>query len=153
MQPDPAMNEEQAISIEQVLLVKKTWRIFRAIDPAIVGDTFYSKLFSENPSLRRLFPRNMHAQYYKLMEMLNTIIGKLDRANELEAELSVMATRQAEYGIQPAHYKWVGDALLWTLKQGLGKDWTPNISQAWTDVYVLVAETMLAAVSPVAKTK
>jgi hypothetical protein len=37
---------------EQVALVKRTWRIFRDIDPVLVGDVFYSKLFVEHPSLK-----------------------------------------------------------------------------------------------------
>ena len=138
---------------EKIQLVKKTWKIFRAIDPVIVGDTFYSKLFAENPSMRRMFPRNMEAQYGKLMDMLNTIISKLDRPDELETEISEMAIRHTQYGVRPAHYKLIGNALLWTLRQGLGKDWTQPISQAWTEGYMLIAETMISAASPVNKIK
>ncbi len=131
------------ITPEQVQLIKKTWKIFRAIDPAIVGDTFYSKLFAENSSLRRMFPRNMDAQYRKLMDMLNIIVAKLDSLDDLAADITAMAVRHAEYGVRPAHYKLAGDALLWTLQQGLGQDWTPAIGKAWTDCYTLVAETIL----------
>lgn len=138
-----------SITYEQVQLIKKTWKIFRAIDPLIVGDTFYSKLFAESPSLRRMFPRNMDEQYRKLMDMLNTIIGKLDRPDNLATDINTMAMRHAEYGIRPAHYKLAGEALLWTLQQGLGTDWTPAISKAWTDGYTIVAGTMIASASPV----
>ena len=141
------------LTSEQVQLIKKTWKIFRAIDPTIVGDTFYSKLFAENSSLRRMFPRNMEAQYSKLMDMLNTIVGKLDKQDELEADISVLAITHAEYGVRPGHYKLAGNALLWTLKQGLGNDWTPAIADAWTGCYALIADTMIAAASPVNKIK
>ena len=40
---------------EQILLVKKTWNIFREIDPILVGDVFYSKLFFDMPYLEKLF--------------------------------------------------------------------------------------------------
>jgi len=40
-------------------------------------------------------------------------------------------------------------ALLWTLEQGLGPGFTPEIREAWTVLYKLVADTMLAAPVPV----
>jgi hemoglobin-like flavoprotein len=37
----------------------------------------------------------------------------------------------------------VGGALLWTLEQGLGAAFTPEVKTAWTAVYELLAATML----------
>ena len=39
----------------------------------------------------------------------------------------------------------VGAALLWTLEQGLGSDWTPEVEAAWRDAYSLLAGVMRAA--------
>lgn len=113
------------------------------MDPAVVGDAFYSKLFSHNQSLRKMFPNNMNLQYQKLMNMISTIIARLDRPGELTDELNAMANRHVQYGVRPGHYKLVGDALLWTLKQGLGNDWTPEAEAAWTKCYALLSETMI----------
>jgi hemoglobin-like flavoprotein len=33
----------------------------------------------------------------------------------------------------------VGTALLWTLEQGLGPDFTPEIRDAWTEAYLYVS--------------
>jgi hemoglobin-like flavoprotein len=52
---------------EQIKIVKQSWRIFRSIDPAIVGDLFYSKLFADNPQVKKMFPKNMEEQYKKLV--------------------------------------------------------------------------------------
>jgi hemoglobin-like flavoprotein len=41
----------------------------------------------------------------------------------------------------------VADALLWTLSQGLGDDFTPEVEQAWVEVYTVLAETMQAGAS------
>ena len=50
------------------------------------------------------------------------------------------------YGVQSRPYETVGTALLWTLVQGLGKDFTAEIKQAWTETYNLVASAMQDAV-------
>ena len=129
----------------EIRLVKQSWRILRAIDPAIVGDLFYSKLFVANPSLRNMFPKKMNDQYNKLMDMLSVIIARLDRMDELNNDIAAMARRHARYGVRPAHYKLVGNALLWTLRQGLGQDWTLDAEQAWTKCYSNLADTMMRA--------
>ena len=129
----------------EIIIIKRSWKIFREIDPAIIGDVFYSKLFSYNNGLRKMFPRSMDQQYRKLMDMISTIIARLDKLDELTNEISEMARRHVKYGVRPAHYKLVGNALLWTLKQGLGKDWTLDLETAWTKCYTLLSETMISA--------
>ena len=129
----------------EIIMIKRSWKVFREIDPAIIGDVFYSKLFSYNNGLRKMFPRNMDQQYRKLIDMISTIIARLDKLDELTNEISAMARRHVQYGVRPGHYKLVGSALLWTLKQGLGKDWTPEMETAWTKCYTLLSETMISA--------
>jgi nitric oxide dioxygenase len=65
------------MTTEQIQLVKKTWKAFRGINPETVGDLFYSKLFADNPSLRKMFPADMQQQYKKLMDMLHAVIIRL----------------------------------------------------------------------------
>lgn len=130
---------------EQINLVKKTWKTFRDISPSVVGDAFYSKLFTDNPSLRQLFPKNMEEQYRKLMEMLSTIVARLGRFDEIKDDIAAMGLRHKQYGVRPGHYKLVGKALLWTLEQGLGIDWTQEAKEAWLLCYTRLADTMIAA--------
>ena len=48
------------------------------------------------------------------------------------------------------HYDTVGAALLWTLGQGLGDGFTPEVSEAWTEAYTLLASTMKTAAATAA---
>ena len=119
--------------------------MIRDIDPVIAGGLFYSKLFSDKPAFRSMFPKQMELQYRKLMDMLSTIIARLDKLEELNNDIAAMARRHISYGVRPAHYKIVGSALLWTLEQGLGKDWTPDVKEAWVKCYTTLSETMINA--------
>lgn len=130
---------------EQIKLVKRSWRLIRQVDPLIVGDLFYSKLFSDTSSLRGMFPKRMDDQYRKLMDMLNTIVARLERLDELNRDIIEMARRHSGYGVRPAHYKIVGSTLLWTLQQGLGADWTPEVKDAWVTCYTKLSNTMINA--------
>lgn len=129
----------------QIKLIKKTWRLLRQVDTLLVGDLFYNKLFADTPSLRRMFPKKMDEQYQKLISMLNTIVARLEHMEDLTQEIICMARRHAGYGVRPAHYKMVGNALLWTLQHGLGSDWTPEVKEAWTACYSTLLHTMVQA--------
>ena len=70
--------------------------------------------------------------------------------------LSKLGERHVEYGVLPAHYGIVGQALLHTLATALGEcGWTPRVKQGWELVYGLVSTAMMAGASKrlAAKTK
>ncbi len=130
---------------EQIALVKKTWKIFREIDPFLIGDVFYSKLFIDVPYVKHLFKIPREAQSKKLVEMLSAIIGRLDRLDEVTNDIRQLALRHVGYGVKAEDYKAVGNALIWTLQQGLGSDWTPEVEQAWVNCYKVLSDTMINA--------
>jgi len=130
---------------EQISLVKKTWNIFREIDPVLVGDVFYSKLFFDMPHLENLFHNSKNTQAKKLVDMLSVIVGRLDNLEELMGEIQQLATRHVQYGVKEQHYKAVGTALLWTLQQGLGKDWDEKVKEAWTSCFQTLSDIMINA--------
>ena len=130
---------------EEIILIKRTWKLFREINPIVVGDTFYSKLFLDNPSIRKMFPKEMNLQYQKLIDMLSTVVARLDNLDELTADIEAMAHRHVAYGVKPVQYKKVGEALLWTLEQGLGNDFTEEVKEAWAKCYTTLADAMINA--------
>ncbi len=129
----------------QMMLVKKTWAMLRNIDPVIVGDVFYSRLFFQEPSLEKMFKSTMTEQYKKLLDMLSTIVARLERLDEISYDIQQLAIRHIKYGVKRAHYEMVGDALLWTLEQGLGNDWNEEVKEAWAKCYAIISTTMMEA--------
>ena len=103
---------------------------------------FYQRLFELDPSLRRMFREDMSEQRKKLMQMLTAAVKGLDRLDQLVPVVQDLGRRHATYGVTDAHYETVGKALLWTLKMGLGKAFTPETQDAWATVYGLLATTM-----------
>lgn len=130
---------------EQISLVKKTWGVFRKIDPLLVGDVFYSKLFLDMPHLENLFHSSKEEQSKKLIGMLTIIVGHLDNLEELTEEIKQLAIRHVQYGVKASHYKAVGIALLWTLEQGLGRDWNEEVKASWAACYEILSTTMINA--------
>jgi hemoglobin-like flavoprotein len=137
--------EKKMMTKEQISLVKKTWSIFREIDPVLIGDVFYSKLFFDMPYLEKLFHTPKEEQSRKLIEMLSVIVSRLDNLQELTEEIKQLAIRHVQYGVKEQHYKAVGTALLWTLQQGLGKDWDEEVQDAWASCFNILSNTMINA--------
>jgi hemoglobin-like flavoprotein len=78
------------------------------------------------------------------MTMIATAVGALNDLPGLIPAVKDLGARHLTYGATAAHYDVVGAVLLWTLEQGLGDDFTPDIRAAWIKVYDILAATMLA---------
>lgn len=133
------------MTTEQINLIKRSWLIFRGIDPLLAGDLFYTRLFASNPSLRKMFPEDMKGQYVKLVDTLTVVVSRLESLETLTEEINAMAQRHVEYGVKPEHYNQVGTALLWTLEKTLGIEYSNEIKDAWLLAYTTLSETMIKA--------
>ena len=131
------------LTAKEITLVKKSWVSIRKIDPVIIADVFYTKLFHDNPELRKMFPKNIEEQYSKLIDMLTTIIARLEKLDDLKGDIVQMAKRHVNYGVKPEHYNMVGKALLWTLQKTLGADWNAELRTAWVNCYAVLSGTMI----------
>lgn len=126
---------------QQVDLVQRSWR---AVLP--VGDTaaelFYGKLFSLDPSLQSLFRDDLREQGRNLTAMISVAVGSLSRPEKIMRAVQQLGRRHAAYGVEARHYELVRVALLWMLEHVLGEAFTPQVREAWTELYGLLAATM-----------
>ena len=108
---------------------------------------FYQRLFEIDPSTRPLFSgTDMPEQGRKLMQMIGLALNGLDQPTESLQSVAHLGARHLNYGVTDKHYDSVGEALLWTLGQGLGESFTPEVKEAWATVYGLLADRMRRAV-------
>jgi hemoglobin-like flavoprotein len=133
----------------QVTLVQDSFAKVRPIADT-AADLFYGRLFEIAPGVRSMFPEDMREQKKKLMAMLGLAVTNLDKPDTVVPALQKLGRQHVAFGTQAAHYVPVGEALLWTLDQGLGPDFTPEVREAWTETYALVASVMKTAASEVA---
>ena len=136
---------------EQKQLVKDSWAQVLPIKEA-AADLFYGRLFVIYPEVRPLFKGDIKEQGRKLMAMLDTAVNSLDNIEELIGPLKHAGMAHAGYGVKAEDYDKVGACFLWTLEQGLGDAFTPDVREAWTEVYTTVAGVMIeGAAYPQAK--
>jgi hemoglobin-like flavoprotein len=126
---------------QQVTLVQDSFAKVRPIADT-AADLFYGRLFEIAPGVRAMFPEDMRDQKKKLMAMLGLAVTNLHKPDTVVPALQALGRQHVAFGTQAAHYAPVGEALLWTLEQGLGPDFTPEVREAWTETYGLVARVM-----------
>jgi nitric oxide dioxygenase len=129
---------------EQITLVKESFAKVAPIAPQAAA-LFYGRLFEIAPEVKPLFKGDMTEQGRKLMQVLATAVGGLDRLADLVPTVQALGKRHAGYGVSDAHYDKVAEALLWTLGEGLGDGFTPAVKDAWVEVYTVLADTMKQA--------
>jgi nitric oxide dioxygenase len=105
---------------------------------------FYDRLFEIAPQVKVLFPNDMAEQRRKLMVMLAAVVKGLGNLESILPAASALAKRHVSYGAKVEHYPVVGSALLWTLEKGLGDGWTPDVADAWTNVYGTLSGHMIS---------
>ncbi len=137
---------------QQIALVQQSFAKVAPIREQAAA-LFYDRLFAIDPSTRPLFRGDMKTQGAKLMAAIAAVVKSLDRIETMLDDLCAMARRHDRYGVQQSHYASVGDALLWTLEQGLGPDFTPDLRAAWTAAYRLLSDAMIAATDRSARSR
>jgi hemoglobin-like flavoprotein len=126
---------------DQKTLIRSSFARIAPDAPAVAA-LFYDRLFTIDPTLKALFKGDMPEQGRKLMSMIGVAVANLDNLEAIIPAVQQLGARHAGYGVPNDSYTTVGAALLWTLEQGLGPDYTPQMAQAWTDCYATVAAVM-----------
>lgn len=125
----------------QIQLVQESFEQVKPI-ANVAADLFYDRLFEIDPNLRPLFKSDLSGQKHSLMTTLAFAVAGLNKPDRILPAVRQLGARHVGYGVQEHHYQTVGAALLWTLGQGLGDQFTPEVEEAWTAVYTVLAQTM-----------
>ena len=132
------------MKVDQIMLVQETFEKVRPISE-VAAELFYNRLFELAPSLKSLFKGDMKTQGRMLMQMIDYAVTGLNKPDSIIPIIQDLGKRHVGYGVKEEYYETVGEALLWSLEQGLGKDFTPDVKEAWTEAYKLLSDTMKSA--------
>lgn len=109
-----------------------------------MASLFYQNLFLSDAGVRDLFNGDMEQQGRKLMQMIGVAVHGLNDLDGLVPRIEDLGRRHAGFGVRESHYTTVGTALLKTLEQSLGGEFTPALRAAWTQTYWVLANTMIS---------
>ncbi|MBX9421146.1 globin domain-containing protein [Streptomyces lateritius] len=130
--------------------------VVRATLPAVGGaldeitERFYGRLFAARPELLRdLFNRGNQANGEQRRALAGSLtafaVALLDHPDvRPDVMLSRIAHKHASLGVTSAQYKTVHEHLFAAIVEVLGDAVTPEVAQAWDEVYWLMANALIA---------
>jgi hemoglobin-like flavoprotein len=127
---------------QQIELVQASFEKVRPIANQ-VAETFYGRLFEIAPSYRAMFKSDLKKQGIMLMSTLGLAVDSLNNLEPILPAVRSLGQRHASYGVTAEHYQPVAEAFLWTLDYYLGKEFTPELKEAWVQAYTTLANVMI----------
>jgi len=136
--------------------LRASWtRVATEVGVEAAGRLLYQRIFDIAPGALALFsfkdePDMYNSDRFKQVSTrtvmtVNTAIGKLDDLDTLVPVLEGLGTKHIGFGVLPAHYDVVGQALLETLGLGLGESFTAPLKAAWAELYGIIKTTMVGS--------
>jgi methyl-accepting chemotaxis protein len=107
--------------------------------------SFYDRLFTEQPELRRIFPPILDRHRERLRTALVALVTHYDQPQDLLPVLAAMGRRHGRHGVGIEDYAAIGAVLVGTLASYAGEAWTVAHQGAWVRAYTFAAGTMMQA--------
>jgi hemoglobin-like flavoprotein len=138
------------------LQIRLVQRSFVKIEPIAtkVGSRFYGRLFKVAPELRSLFKNDMSYQHAKFMSVVAELVSlhlrslislpvtRLDAGEAAMPGIRDLGRRHIDFGVRPEHFPVMRTALMDTLAESLGEDFSEEVREAWEGAFDVLANVM-----------
>ncbi|MCU9848687.1 globin domain-containing protein [Defluviimonas sp. WL0024] len=130
------------VTARQSAMIRESFhRLRERLEPASVY--FYEALFRRDPSLRAMFRDDLAGQGMKFMTTLGIVIENLESPEALGERFAELGRGHALIGVKAAHFAPMGEALIETLRNELGGEFTPELEEAWRAAYAELSERVI----------
>jgi hemoglobin-like flavoprotein len=132
---------------DQITLIQDSFKKVAPISDA-AAEIFYARLFEIAPAVKPYFKNDMKEQGAKLMATLGVVVNGLHDLDKILPTAQQLAIKHVGYGVKAEDYDHVGEALIYTLEQGLGEDFKPDLKDSWVAAYSTLSSVMVQAAYP-----
>jgi len=156
-----------SLSHEMIDSVKASWQLVCALGLEKVAGILYKKLFEVAPVTKELFPLSVRMRhrdwaspkeedpddpsdspalpklFCKVLEAVGTAVAGLQDMKSLVPHLTALGMRHINYNMKAEYFQYGGEAVMLTLKIGLGDLFTRDVELAWRMVYDFVSATIV----------
>ncbi|MGL6145842.1 MAG: globin domain-containing protein, partial [Macrococcoides caseolyticum] len=111
-----------------------------------ITTAFYKHMFEAHPELLNVFNKTNQKLGRQQTALAQTVIAAAKHIDHLEAivpNVNQIAHKHRALEIKPEHYPIVGENLIWAIQHVLGDAATPEIVEAWTETYGVIADVFI----------
>lgn len=134
-----------SVTPAQIEIVKATAPVLKEHGTTITT-VFYQNMLGNNPELKNIFSITSQANGRQPRALANAVLGYatyIDNLPVLTHAVERIAHKHASLFVTPEQYNIVGKYLLEAIGQVLGPAATPEIVDAWTNAYAVLAEVFI----------
>lgn len=130
------------MNADQLDSIRETFRTLAPRGPELF-ERFVKRVRAASPTLGKLFPDEPrdHAQPY--IAPCGMVVKNLHRLSAIEYLLLETGVRNQMLGMEPRDYGIIRDALLETLREGMGDEWTHDLHDEWMEAIQVVTSLMI----------
>ena len=131
----------------QIELVKATVPVLQAHGVDLTKH-FYARMLSKNPELRNVFNQAHQARGAQQQALAAAVLAyaqNIEHPENLLGAVKQIAQRHCSLGIRAEQYQIVGHHLIESIKEVLGAAATPELIDAWTAAYGMLADILIKA--------
>ena len=147
------MSDHPKFPETRVALMESWAKVGSTVGLQDAGVLFFKRIFELAPEALSMFSFSNETDVYespklkahalKVMNTVGVAVGMLNDVPKLLPILADLGKKHVSYGVLPAHYDVIGQALLDTLALGLGDTFTPALKAAWAEIYGIISTTMI----------
>ncbi|KAI1084293.1 flavohemo protein [Whalleya microplaca] len=133
------------LSPEHIAIVKATAPVLKEHGVTITT-LFYKNIMTAHPELKNMFSQinqQSGAQPRALAASVYAYANYVDDLSKLSAVVERIAHKHESLNVQPEHYPIVGKYLIEAVATVLGAACTPEIGEAWTAAYAVLADVFI----------
>ncbi|KAK0385572.1 hypothetical protein NLU13_6750 [Sarocladium strictum] len=138
---------QASLTPAQAAIVKSTAPLLKEHGEKITT-LFYRNMIGTHPELNNVFNRTSQAtgaQPRALAHAVFAYAAHIDDLGALSSAVARMADKHVSLGIQPEQYPIVGHHLIAAVAEVLGDAVTPEVAEAWTNAYNMLANILINA--------
>jgi len=130
------------LSETTITLVRRTFEQVMT-NPNTAAVALYARLKEIAPHTVMIFAgTDMVMLGRHFIDMVSASVIMLDDPDGLSLSMSELGHRHHQYGVQGQDFAPFGEALLWALERSLGAAFTPEVRNAWREVFDYLTELM-----------
>lgn len=126
----------------QIELISQSWSKVAWQSSDLVS-RFHINLFNVDYAAQSLFVSDNGNKVTGMMKLIDVAVGLLDQWELIVRALRELGQKHKAYGVLEPHYPSFGGALMLTLAEILGPEFTPDTRDAWAEFYELITRSMI----------
>lgn len=138
------METLHSLEESEIQLIKDSWNVISKSKKS-VRNTFYSLMFEVDPNLESLF-RESFLAWDSLPDSFEFMYKHMENLENVTEEIKRLGLKHKTFGVKPKNFPTGKDALVKTIEQYMGPEYTEEIGSAWAKLFDYMTHYMILGI-------